>query len=76
MLSERLSFNGAPTIGFGSPIITDTPTAVFAVPLFAIPLAATGAVVGHFIKKGTGTAAGAVVGGVVGGALGWWGTTL
>jgi len=76
MLSEQLSFNGAPTVGFGSSIVTDIPSTVFAVPLFAVPLAATGALVGHFIKKGTGTAVGAVVGGVVGGALGWWGTKL
>ena len=75
-MSEQLSFNGAPTVGFGSPIVTNMPTSWIAIPVFGLPLAAVGATVGHFIKKGTGTAVGAVVGGIVGGALGWWGTKL
>ena len=76
MMNENVFLGGAPAVGFGA-IDTSTPSGNLAGKaivgaMFMIPMAATGAWIGHWIKPGTGTVIGTVIGGGIGTVPLWW----
>ena len=74
MMNETVFLGGVPVVGFGedkSPVHLPNFGDNYAIPIGLLAGAAGGGVLGHFVKKGTGTVVGAVIGGGFGALMGW-----